>query len=161
MPFRKLQRNFKESREHVHVFVPVEVRWRDPCSADFLNLRLPLGFHFRQWEAAPRAPQKQALGGARELAGAIQKTGDNLPIGYRWAAREVQMDADTQSRRGPRGFYSSGKRCAIGQQRSAGHNPVVKRLEDAAVHPFGPSQVIGIDDEILHGLSCTGIPTCP
>src|SRR5258708_18331188 len=128
MPLRKLQRNLKEPREHVHVLVPVEVCWRDPRFANFLKLRVPLAFHCRQWEAAPRAPQKQALRAACEFASAIQKTGDNLPIGYRWAVGEVQMHTDTQPGRGPRGFHSSGERDAIGQQGSAGYNPEVKRL---------------------------------
>ena len=60
MPFCNPQRNLKKSRQHVHVFVPVEVRWHNARIANFLNLRVPLILHFRQREPAPRAAQKLA-----------------------------------------------------------------------------------------------------
>src|SRR4029077_17103366 len=44
------------------MFVPVEVRRRDPRVADFLDLRVPLGFHLGQQEAA-RARRKSRLSG--------------------------------------------------------------------------------------------------
>jgi hypothetical protein len=38
---------------------------------------------------------------------------------------------------------------------------VMKRLEDPAVYPIRPSQVIRVDDQILHSLSRSRGLTCP
>ncbi len=74
MALREPQRNLKEPWQHVHVFVAVEVRWRNPRVADFLNLRVPLALHFRQHEPAMRATKKQALGSVRKLTILIEQT---------------------------------------------------------------------------------------
>ncbi len=71
------------------------------------------------------------------------------------------MHSHPQPRGRPRGLDTPGKRSAIGQQRSAGHNPVMEGLEDSAVYALGPAQVIRIDDQILHGLSHSPVCTCP
>ena len=62
------------------------------------------------------------------------------------------MHAHRQSRRGPRGRDASSKRCAIGQQRSASDDAVLKGLEDSAIYTLRPSQVIRVDDKTLHDL---------
>src|SRR5205823_13942492 len=45
---RQPQRNFKQSRQHVHVFVAVKVRWPDACLAHLANLRIPFPLDFSE-----------------------------------------------------------------------------------------------------------------
>src|SRR5260370_2143912 len=96
MPLCELQRNLKQSRQHVHMLMPVHVRRRDSRIAHFLNLRVPLVLHFRQHEPAPRAAQKQALGPAREFAVVVQKAGYGFPLGHRPPPAQLHTPPPTQ-----------------------------------------------------------------
>jgi hypothetical protein len=94
------------------------------------------------------------------LAVVIQKSGNRFAIGDGGTVAEVQVDADAEAGGGARGFYTSGKRGAIGQQGSAGHDSVMEGFEDAAVDAVRPAKVIRIDYEILHGVSVYPSFTC-
>ena len=71
------------------------------------------------------------------------------------------MHAHPQPGRGTGGLDAPGKRGPVGQERCAGHNPVMEGLDDAAIYASRPSQVIRIDDQILHSLFCFLVFTCP
>src|SRR5437899_3785821 len=70
---RQPQRNFKQSRQHVHVFVAVKVRWPDACLAHLANLRIPFPLDFSEKQAAPRPSQQQAFRPAGKLALAVEQ----------------------------------------------------------------------------------------
>src|SRR5258708_5748570 len=70
------------------------------------------------------------------------------------AVAQIQMNAYAHSRKGPRDTYAIVKGPAVRQQRCARHNSVAMCLRDAAIHAGGPSQVVRIDDQILH-ITCT------
>src|SRR5258708_15991238 len=71
------------------------------------------------------------------------------------------MHADPQAWRGPRSRHAPCERGTVGQQRSTGHNSVMEGLDDSAVYAVRPSQVIRIDDQILHNLSLPLAFSCP
>ena len=145
----------------MHVFVPVQVRRLDPGVADFLDLRVPFAFDFIQQQSATRAPQEQSLGSAREFGFVIQQARYRFRLRDRRAVAQVQVHAHAQTGRGPCSLHTVRKRRSVRQQRRAGHNPVMKRLHDSAVYPARPPQIICVDDQIPHDLSCSGVPTCP
>jgi hypothetical protein len=47
------------------------------------------------------------------------------------------------------------KGAAIGEQGSAGDQSFAMAIGDATIDAFGPAEVVGVDDEILHGLTLT------
>ena len=71
------------------------------------------------------------------------------------------MHPHPQPWRGPRGLHAPAKRGAVGQQRSAGDNAVLKGLEDSAVYALRPSQVIRVDDQTFHDLYRFLLLPCP
>jgi len=135
MPFRKLKGDLKQPGQHVYMFVPVEVCRRDTGIADFLNLRVPLALYFGQPEPAPCPPQKQFFWSACEFAVVIQKTGNGFPFGHRGPSLKFKCTPTPNPGAKRAASTPPAKRGAVGQQRSAGHNSVMKRLEDAAVLP--------------------------
>src|SRR2546429_4355996 len=70
---RQPERNFNQSRQHVHVFVAVKVRWPDACLAHLANLRTPFPLDFSEKQAAPRPSQQQAFRPAGKLALAVEQ----------------------------------------------------------------------------------------
>ena len=71
------------------------------------------------------------------------------------------MHPHRKPRRGPRGLHPPGKRGAVGNQRSAGNNAVLKGLEDSAIHALRPAEVIRVDDQTFHRLYRFPIFPCP
>ena len=67
MPLRQPQRNLKQSRQHVHVFVTVQVRRFDSRIAHLRYLRFPLDFHFAHGQSACRDLEEQAVRPTLEL----------------------------------------------------------------------------------------------
>ena len=161
MPFRELQCNLEKSRQHVHVFVPIEVRWQNPRITDFPNLRVPLNFDFRQRESAPRAPQKQAFRSASEFALVVQKTRNAFRFGDGGTVAQIQMHSYPQAGSRTCRVHAPSKCRAVGEQRSAGDNSAVECLDDAAVYALGPPEVIRVDNQVFHCLSHSIIFTCP
>lgn len=70
------------------------------------------------------------------------------------------MDAHPQPGGGSRGVHAAREGGAIGEHGRAGHYSVTKSLNDAAVYAVGPSEVIRIDNQILHSLACPYLSTC-
>lgn len=62
---------------------------------------------------------------------------------------------------GPRGLHAPGKRGAVGQQRSASDDAVLKGLEDSAIYTLRPAQVIRVDDQTFHDLYRFPVLPCP
>ena len=134
----------------MHVLVPVQMRGRNPGLANLADLRVPLPLHFIQWQAAAGDTQQQAFRPAIQFACRIQKT--RYPIGRsgRRAIAQVQVHANSQLRILPPRVNPRIERPPVGQQRCAGHQALAVDLHDPPVHPFRPSQVIRIDDQIPH-----------
>ena len=61
------QRNFKQTRQHVHVFVAVEMCWLDSGRFHFFDLRVPLLLDFAKHDVALGDAQQQRLRAAIEL----------------------------------------------------------------------------------------------
>src|SRR5438445_5387915 len=105
--------------------------------------------------------QKQALRSAREFAVSIQKAGNFFRIGDGGTVAQIQMHSYPQAGSRARGFSAPCKRGAIGEQRSAGDNPVVECFDDAVVYAVRPPEVIRVDDQVFHCLSHSIVFTCP
>src|SRR6266851_4262651 len=76
VPLGQPQRNLKQSGQHVHVFVTIQVRRLDSRIAHLGDLRAPLHFHFAHGESACRDLEQQAIRAALELPGIVQQTRD-------------------------------------------------------------------------------------
>src|SRR5208337_4107845 len=94
--------------------------------------------------------QQHAFWPAIEFARGVQKPPHLLGRGGWRAIAKVQMHANSQLRILPCCHNPRVKRPPVGQQRCAGHQTLAVGLHDPPVHPFRPSQVIRIDDQIPH-----------
>ncbi len=68
VPLGQAQRNLKQARQHVHVFVAIQVSRFDSCSANLGDLRFPLRFHFAHGESPRGDLQQQAIRATFEFA---------------------------------------------------------------------------------------------
>ena len=63
------------------------------------------------------------------------------------------MDAHSESRRATRKTDRRVKCRSVREQGRAGEDASLMRLEDAAVHPFGQTEIIGVHDAQFHAVT--------
>src|SRR5205823_12891297 len=80
MFLRQAQGNFEQSRQHVYVFMPVEVRWADAGVAQFLNLRVSLLFDFVEAQTAACGLRQQTFGSVGKLPFVVLESSDAFVV---------------------------------------------------------------------------------
>ncbi len=161
VPLRQPQRNLKQPRKHVYVFMTVQMRRLDSRVAHLGDLRAPLHLHFAHGKSACRDFQQQAIRSALELPRVVHQTRHRFARRDGWTIVQIQVHAHPEPTCSARQLRRLGERLAIRQQRRAGHNPIAMRLRDAAVHSRGPPEVIGIHDQVPCHLSRSFAKHCP
>src|SRR5579863_4478848 len=74
------------------------------------------------------------------------------PRRNRRLADENNVDANSQFRMGSRDFHGGVKGLTIGHDRRASDDSLLVATKDALIHSARVSEVVGIDDELLHDL---------
>src|SRR5215831_18335377 len=147
---RQTYGNGKQSRQHLHVFVAVQMSRAQARGAYFSDLRVPLFFDFCDVQSFGRQSQQQAFRTAREVVVFAEQASD-LPGGsYRRPVAQVQMYSHAEARQLLRGLHAVREGAAVGQQRGAGHNSMAMSLCDAAVYAGRPAQIVRIHNQIPH-----------
>src|SRR5215469_4992198 len=149
MILRQPQRNLEQSRQHLHVFVAIEVRWSNPGAAHFLNLCVPLPFHFLERKAPAGNPQQQAFRPFLEVAPLVQQSADLLGGGGRWTVAQVKVHPDTQLRVRLRGRQRRRKRVPVGEQGTASYQAFPVGVDDPPIYALGPAQIVRIYNQVF------------
>ena len=76
MLFGQAKGDLKQSREHLDVFVAVEMSWGDARVANLLDLGVPLALDFAGFQAAAGDAEEQALGAAFQFACGVEQAAD-------------------------------------------------------------------------------------
>ncbi len=148
---RETESDFEKSGKHVDVLVAVEVSGLDSGFADFFDLRGPFVFDFVEIDGARGDFEEEGFGAAEEFAVVVEEGSDEFAGGCGGAVAEIEVDADAEVG-GGFGGGECGIECgAIGEERRARDDAVAVGIKDAVVDAFGPGEVVGVDDEVLHG----------
>jgi hypothetical protein len=150
---RQPQRHLKQSRQHVHVLMTIQMRGLDPCVPHLSNLRVPLALDLLQPQPPAQPPDEKGTRRAAKLSFAIDQARHLPRLERRPSIAQVQVDSNTQFFFTARQLHCAGKRRAVRQERRACDDPLAVRFGDPAVHSLGPAEVICVDDESSQGMS--------
>jgi hypothetical protein len=128
------------------------VGWGDSGGLDSTDLRIPLALDFLEFQATAGDAKKEALGAAFELAFAIEEATDLIGRSGRGAIAQIEMNTDAKFGVGASHIDGGSKSAAVGEQGSASDQAFAVAIGDAPIDAFGPAEVVGVDDEVLHAL---------
>ena len=139
----------RDAGQHVHVLVPVDVADGDAGVPHAAQLRAELEANFGQRDPAAQPPCRAAASsaagkrpsGSTRLAAAAAPTSGRCSVSTRWmptaSPGRLRASATACSNAGARRH-----------DRCRRHDAAVVGLDDAAIHGFGDSEVVGVDDEL-------------
>src|SRR5207247_5340415 len=145
----------------VHVLVRVEMRQRDACAPQQLDLRRQLELHFGERHLAAQAGDDERLPRTAEPSIVFNERGDPAGRERGRAVHEREMDAHAERWAAARATDCVECRRSAREQAGARQDPMIVRIEDAVVDANGQPEVVGIDDEAAyHGYLPPSRNTC-
>lgn len=136
----------KDLGKDVRVLVRIDVRDDDPGGLDLLNLPPGLGFNFRSFHTARECSCREGFESVAE-AFRICDCGECGSIQDGLSVNENNVAPDTQIRGALCQLYGLGKRSAICHQGRGSYDATLMRLDNGAVHTWGESEVVRINDQ--------------
>lgn len=141
----------EDGRPHVDVLVAVEMSGPDAGGENALDLGVEFAFDGVEGDAVGDHAGIEGFRIAEKFAGGIDQIAEKRGVRERAALGEIQMDADGERGMGARGGNGFVKGGGIGEQGGAGDDAGRVGFDDGAVDARGYAEIVGVDDELLHG----------
>ena len=142
---RELCDDARDSGQHVHVLMAVEVRRAHAVRADAPDLRVELLANVAERDRAAQPALREIGRVRRELPVGADEARHGF--GDRSLLREREMHANVERRTACRERRRVLERAAAGHDRSRGHDAILVRLDHGAIHGLGQAEVVRVHDE--------------